>query len=313
MLRAQPHARHQSHAHLLLAQTLSLFLGLLFLLRLDGIDIPRDGVDIQLLKDVVRTQYRDLDVLGARLDDFQQGLYRQLYSVFIAEIVYIVFFQEIADGLGGAANGMGLPRVEDAGGFCLVQLGDGVVRVEAGDDGGDSKGTDAAGLGVALLDAGDVAGEVLDQGQVLQGQAVGLGLDTDLVDEDAGVGVQARKGEERVGVDLAYFAGGDAGVLELEGGAFFAGEDHDVLALDADGAGAALDGLGGVLDFWGVLVVPHEGRRMEIGRTENVAIGTGRVSMGSGRRGGARGHTRRWITRCRSHSLQCEVVCSGGR
>lgn len=88
-----------------------------------------------------------------------------------------------------------------AGGVGLVQDGLGDVSLggrvgEAGEEGGDAEGPDPAALGVLLLRSGDVAGEVLDAGGILAGEAVGLGLDAGLVDEDAGVGGEAGEGQD---------------------------------------------------------------------------------------------------------------------
>jgi hypothetical protein len=92
---------------------------------------------------------------------------------------------------------------------------------------------------------------------------VRLGFDAGFVDEDAGVGVEAREGEGDVVVDEADFGGRDACVLEFHGGALFAAEDDDRFAFDSYGAGSycvledgekgggctSLDGLESVFDL----------------------------------------------------------------
>ena len=65
-----------------------------------------------------------------------------------------------------------------------------------------------------------------------------LGFETGFVDEDAGVGVEAGEGQGDVVVEDGDFGGRDAGVLEFEGGTFFAADDDDVFAFYADGAGS---------------------------------------------------------------------------
>ena len=81
-----------------------------------------------------------------------------------------------------------------------------------------------------------------------------LGLEAGLVDEDAGVGVEAGEGQTDVVVDQANLGRGDAGVLQLHGGLLFAAEHDDLGAFDGDGAGAALDGFEGIFDLKDVAV-----------------------------------------------------------
>lgn len=52
-----------------------------------------------------------------------------------------------------------------------------------------------------MLNLGDVLCDVLDGNGVFDGQAVTLGFQTGLVDQDTGVGVQTGKGEADVVVD----------------------------------------------------------------------------------------------------------------
>lgn len=81
-----------------------------------------------------------------------------------------------------------------------------------------------------------------------------LRLEACAVNEDAGVGVEAGKGEADVVVDEANLGGRDAGVLQLHCGALLAAENDDGGAFDADGAGAAFDGLEGVFDLEDVAI-----------------------------------------------------------
>ena len=70
-------------------------------------------------------------------------------------------------------------------------------------------------MGVALLRSGDVTREVLHGRSVLARQPVGLGLAPGFVDEDAGVGGQAREGEDAPLVDGHDLADGPR-ILEPE-------------------------------------------------------------------------------------------------
>ena len=67
-----------------------------------------------------------------------------------------------------------------------------------------------------LLDAGDVARDVLDRDRVLDCQAVRLALDARTVDQDAGVGGQACCGGERGG-QLGRARGARGGAEREEG------------------------------------------------------------------------------------------------
>lgn len=84
-----------------------------------------------------------------------------------------------------------LPGRVDAAGLGHEETGDSVVGVKADDEGRDTERAHTAGLGVLLLHAGNVLGNVLDGHGVLDGEAVGLALDARLVDEDTAVGGEA--------------------------------------------------------------------------------------------------------------------------
>ena len=81
-----------------------------------------------------------------------------------------------------------------------------------------------------------------------------LSFEASFVDENAGVGVQASKGEADVVVDKTNLGGRDAGVLKLHGGLLLTAEHDDLVAFDGDGAGATLDGLEGIFDLEDVAV-----------------------------------------------------------
>jgi len=69
-----------------------------------------------------------------------------------------------------------------------------------------------------------------------------LRLESRLVEENSGVGVETGESETDVGVDEADLGGRDAGVLELHGGTLFAAEDYHVSTFDTDGAGSCSQG-----------------------------------------------------------------------
>ena len=81
-----------------------------------------------------------------------------------------------------------LPRRVNAGRLSHEQARLRVVGIEADDQGRDSEGADTTGLGVLLLHAGNVLGDVLDGGRVLDGETVRLALDARLVDQNTAVG-----------------------------------------------------------------------------------------------------------------------------
>ena len=147
-----------------------------------------------------------------------------------------------------------IPRAVDTTGLGLVQPSLLATRVEANDECADTKRPHTTTLRIPLLHTGDVFGNVLDAHGVLDGESVALGLEAGLVDEDAGVGVEAGEGQTDVVVDQADLRGGDAGVLQLHGGLLFAAEHDDLGAFDGDGAGAALDGFEGIFDLEDVAV-----------------------------------------------------------
>lgn len=118
----------------------------------------------------------------------------------------------------------------------LVQPRHIIPLIESHNQSTDTKRPDATALRVPLLHAGHIFRDVLNGDGVLDGQAVRLGLYPGLVDEDAGVGVEPRKGETDVVVDEADLGRGDADILELHGGALLAAQDDDVLALDTHSA-----------------------------------------------------------------------------
>ena len=68
-------------------------------------------------------------------------------------------------------------------------------------------------LGILLLSPGNVPREILYGGIIFTSEAVGLGLEAGLLDEDAGVGREAGECEGDVRVEGHYFANGSWVVL----------------------------------------------------------------------------------------------------
>lgn len=158
----------------------------------------------------------------------------------------------------------------------------GLVVVESDEQARDTKGAHTARLGVALLNAGNVASDILDADGVLDCEAVRLALHSRAVNQNTGVGGEAcgaralmasarlvrrevagQKGraegpERRTGkaeADVVIEHGRLAHrprVLQLEDRLLLDGEDDAVLAADADGARPLADGFLRVVDLFAV-------------------------------------------------------------
>ena len=160
----------------------------------------------------------------------------------------MVLLQKFSDCLGASTDRVGLPRRVHATWFGLVEPGGGIVRVKPDDQGRNTKGTDTSGLGVALLDAGNMARDVVDRHRVFYGETMGLALGARLVDENAGVGGETGKGETDVLVEHGGLTDG-AWILELENRLFLYTQDDNILATNSDGARPLADGFEGVFDL----------------------------------------------------------------
>ena len=111
-----------------------------------------------------------------------------------------------------------------------------------------------------------------------------LRLESRLVEEDSGVGVETGESEADVVVDETNLGGSNAGVLELHGGALLAAEDHHVGTLDTNSAGTYSRGRRNAVSYggrrtWGVFglrwrVHTSLYRLSGIFDLEDVAIGT---------------------------------------
>ena len=190
----------------------------------------------------------------------------------------MVAFEELADGLGGAADGVGFPvRTHgegsvggisgwvgrmgvyvpcgvDARRLRLIQPRLLTPRIKAHNQRTDPKRPHTSALRISLLHARHILGDILHRHRILHRQTVTLRLEPCLVDQDACVGVEPGECETDVRVDEGDLGGGDAGVLQLHRAALLAPEHDDVGAFDADGAGAAFDGFEGVFDLEDVAV-----------------------------------------------------------
>ena len=71
------------------------------------------------------------------------------------------------------------------------------------DETGDTEGSSAAALGVPLLEAGHVPGDVLQGHGVLHGQLVTLTLHPRLLDQHPGVGCESGEGHQDVVIQRA--------------------------------------------------------------------------------------------------------------
>ncbi len=100
---------------------------------------------------LVASADRNLDVLGARLDDFEEGTNTQLDTgiVRVGRLVRVVLLQELSDCVGAAADGVRLPLVVGAARVGLVQVR-GAVIVEADNDRRQAEWTSTTALGVFL-------------------------------------------------------------------------------------------------------------------------------------------------------------------
>merc|ERR1719500_1583759 len=94
----------------------------------------------------------------------------------------IALLQELPHSLGVAADGVGFPLVVGPTGVGLVEPG-GLVVVEACDETRYAKRSSAIGLGVPLLQAGNMPGDVLQGDRVLHSELVGLTLHPRLLDQ----------------------------------------------------------------------------------------------------------------------------------
>lgn len=84
---------------------------LLLLLRLDTLDVRLDLLVRQHLDGLPGSHDGDLDVLGARLHHLQQGFDGELNRLLAVHVVRVVSFEEFADCLARAANGVGFPTM----------------------------------------------------------------------------------------------------------------------------------------------------------------------------------------------------------
>ena len=128
----------------------------------------------------------------------------------LARRLLVILLKKLTHGVGVAAGGVGLPSGEGPRGVSLVQRGLLGVGVEADDERGQAEGAHPSALRVLLLQAGDVARDVLDGDGVLDGEAVALALDAGTVDEHARVGLEPRARQRDVGVKARDLAHGPA-------------------------------------------------------------------------------------------------------
>jgi hypothetical protein len=119
----------------------------------------------------------------------------------------------------------------------LVEAGDGVLGVEADDERRDTERSNTTGLGVSLLNTGDVFRNILDGDGVFDGQSMTLSFEARLVDQNPGIGVEAGEGETDVGINKTDLGGRNPSVLKLQSRSLLTSEDNNILSLDAYCAG----------------------------------------------------------------------------
>lgn len=86
----------------------------------------------------------------------------------------------------------------------------------------DTERPDATALGIPLLHASNVLGDILDRDGILNRQTMRLRLDSRLVDQYPSISVQAGECQSNVGVEQTDLGWCDACVLELHGRALLA-------------------------------------------------------------------------------------------
>lgn len=149
----------------------------------------------------IRLHDGDLDVLRTSLHHLQQRLDGKFDRVIAVKVVVVVLFQELAHSFGGASNGGSLelannrarthlPCRVDSTGLGLEKMRLRVVGVKSHNQGRDTKGTNTSRLGIPLLDASNVLGDILDGRWVLDSKAVRLTFDTRLVDQNSTISSQ---------------------------------------------------------------------------------------------------------------------------
>jgi hypothetical protein len=111
---------------------------------------------------------------------------------------------------------------------------------------GDAKRTNSTLLSVFLLGLSDKASHILNGGLIFVAKAVRLALNTSLVNQNSGVGLESRECDHKVLINLLDLSN-SAGVLKLCDGVLLDSEDDAVFALEANSAGAAVDSFEGVL------------------------------------------------------------------
>ena len=140
-----------------------------------------------------------------------------------------------------------------------------ITLVKAHDERGDPEGAHAAALRVFLLNAGDVLGDVLHRRRVLKREPIALAFDARAVDEDAGVGGEARKGEDDVLVELVDLAHG-ARVLQLRSRLALYCKHNVVFAAHADSGRALAHRFHCILHLKEMAVRREDGDRAVIAR-----------------------------------------------
>mmetsp|Transcript_13252 Transcript_13252/g.22485 ORF Transcript_13252/g.22485 Transcript_13252/m.22485 type:complete len:251 (-) Transcript_13252:33-785(-) len=239
-------------------------LGLLGLLLLLG-DLGADAVEDLLLNHgyfAVGGHHAYLNVVGV-LDHLHEGLDGQSNCLLATQVVFPLLLEELSQVGGVPPDGVGPPLVVSARGLGLEELG--LSIIEACEEAGNSEGAHSALLGVLLLVLGHALDNVVDGGLVLEVEPEGLALDSGLVNENSGIGLQPRECAHDVPVHPLDLPD-RSGVLQVGHWLLLHGQHHAVLALEGDGGCSSVDGLEGVLDLEELAVGGEDGDRFVVGR-----------------------------------------------
>lgn len=157
-----------------------------------GLDGSNDGSDFivrQKANGNAALENGDLD--GARgLDDLEESGDSELNS--IGTISLVVLLEILANRLGVAANGAGLPLDMGAGRVGLVETRL-TVDFIADDESRDAKRTHTTALCVLLLHASDVPSDVVDRRRVFKRKTIRLTLDSSAINQYTAIGGEAGK------------------------------------------------------------------------------------------------------------------------
>lgn len=136
---------------------------------------------------LVVSYHHQLDVLVARLHNVQQSLHDQFQSLFIRQVIFVVFLQEFTDLLRVSATRLCFPLRKRPRRISIVEVWSSWV-VEACEKAADSKRTHSSLLSIFLLGLSDIFGDVFDWRTVIVIQSVALALHPCLIGQNSSIG-----------------------------------------------------------------------------------------------------------------------------